>query len=256
LKHGLRAEKYMVLLDEDWGEFAKLEAALVAELAPESALQSVLARRVARAAWPLIRADRLEAEVFAERSYAAASPGLALIRDGNGTRSIETLLRYRASAMVELLRSLRTLKALEAEQAALGATAAAPARAQARNSAPNGAAPRREISHRPEPNEPEPKQPEPCPKPNQPERRLEYVQPEPPEPGHTLHEPAAPRTPKESEPTPAVPSAPTPRDLAPNEPDSRSRNHVFCNNLWWYIRLIISTTKCKVIGRIPVKIVN
>jgi hypothetical protein len=40
LKHGLRAEKYMVLLDEDWGEFAKLETALVAELAPESALQS------------------------------------------------------------------------------------------------------------------------------------------------------------------------------------------------------------------------
>jgi hypothetical protein len=86
LKHGLRAEKYVVLLDEDWGEFAKL----VDELAPEGALQSVLARRVARAAWRLMRADRLEAELFAERSYGGASPGLALIRDGNGTRSIET----------------------------------------------------------------------------------------------------------------------------------------------------------------------
>jgi hypothetical protein len=105
LKHGLRAEKYLVLLHEDGGEFARLEAALVAELAPEGALQSVLARRVARAAWRLIRADRLEAEVFAERSYGAASPGLALIRDGNGTRSIETLLRYRGAARAELTRA-------------------------------------------------------------------------------------------------------------------------------------------------------
>jgi hypothetical protein len=46
--------------------------------------------------------------VFEVRFYAAASPGLALIRDGNGTRSIETLLRYRGAAMAELARSLRT----------------------------------------------------------------------------------------------------------------------------------------------------
>ena len=51
LRHGLRAEKYLVLPEEDGAEFAGLEAALVEELAPVGALQTVLARRVAVAAW-------------------------------------------------------------------------------------------------------------------------------------------------------------------------------------------------------------
>jgi hypothetical protein len=50
LKHGLRAEKYVVLPEEDAAEFAGLEAALIEELAPAGALQTVLARRVAVAA--------------------------------------------------------------------------------------------------------------------------------------------------------------------------------------------------------------
>ena len=57
LKHGMRAQKYVVLPDEDAAEFAGLEAALVEELAPVGALQTVLARRVAIAAWRLARAD-------------------------------------------------------------------------------------------------------------------------------------------------------------------------------------------------------
>ena len=64
-------------------------------------------------------ADRIEADLFQERGYGAdANPGLALIRDGNGTQSFETLLRYRGAAMAEFWRALRTLKALQAEQAA------------------------------------------------------------------------------------------------------------------------------------------
>ena len=118
LKHGMRAEKHVVLPDEDAAEFAALEAALVAELAPVGALQTVLARRVAAAAWRLARADRIEADLFKERWLADGGPGLALIRDGNGTRSFETLLRYRGAAMAEFMRALRTLKALQAEQAA------------------------------------------------------------------------------------------------------------------------------------------
>jgi hypothetical protein len=127
LKHGLRAEKYVVLLDEDWDEFAALEAALEDELAPEGALQHILARRVARAAWRLMRADRLEVELFEERGCGDRGVGLALIRDGNGTRSFETLLRYRGAAQAELWRALRTLKALQAEQAMLPARVAKPA---------------------------------------------------------------------------------------------------------------------------------
>ena len=89
LKHGMRARKHLVLPDEDAAEFADLEAALVAELAPVGALQTVLARRVAVAAWRLARADRIEIELFEERRVASGGLGLALIRDGNGARSLK-----------------------------------------------------------------------------------------------------------------------------------------------------------------------
>jgi hypothetical protein len=118
LKHGMRARKYVVLPQEDAAEFAALETAILAELAPEGALQTLLARRIAVAAWRLERADRLEAEVLEVRSHEGANPGVALIRDGNGTRSFDTLMRYRGAAMAEFWRALRTLKALQAEQAA------------------------------------------------------------------------------------------------------------------------------------------
>ena len=44
------------------------------------ALQTMLARRVAIAAWRLARADRIEADLFAERWLADGGPGIALIR--------------------------------------------------------------------------------------------------------------------------------------------------------------------------------
>jgi hypothetical protein len=56
----MRAQKYLVLPDEDAAEFAYLEAALVEELAPVGALQIVPARRVAVAAWRLARAAHAE----------------------------------------------------------------------------------------------------------------------------------------------------------------------------------------------------
>jgi hypothetical protein len=164
LKHGLRAEKYVVLPEEDAAEFAGLEAALIEELAPVGVLQTVLAQRIAVAAWRLARADRIEADLFAERSWGAnPNAGLALIRDGNGTRSFETLLRYRGAAMAEFWRALRTLKALQAETRvplAAGAEAAVPARAPVRAvtvAAGPAAGPRDRSAARAEhPNEPEP----------------------------------------------------------------------------------------------------
>jgi hypothetical protein len=50
LKHGLRADRHVVLPKEDAAEFADLEAAMVEDLAPVGALQIVLARRVVVAA--------------------------------------------------------------------------------------------------------------------------------------------------------------------------------------------------------------
>jgi hypothetical protein len=206
LKHGMRAEKHLVLPDEDAVEFAAHEAALLAELAPAGALQVALAQRVASAAWRLARADRIEADLFEERRYADGGVGIALIRDGNGTRSFETLLRYRAAAMAEFARALRMLKALQAEQAKpvehpAGAVLALAAR-------PTRSAPQRPLAHAPRPSEPE-----------QPADRLRYVVPEPPPPGRALHEPAAPWLPDKPE-TGGAPSAapacrtnPTPQPL-------------------------------------------
>jgi hypothetical protein len=190
LKHGLRAQKYLVLPDEDGAEFAALEAAMIEELAPVGALQAVLARRVAVAAWRLARADRLEVELFAERRYDTAGAGLALIRDGNGTRSFETLLRYRGAAMAEFWRALRTLKALQAEQAREGRQAIESGLAAAAHPAKPAAQP--PIAHRPRPNEPERRAV------SAPEPLLEYVLPDRPAPA-ALHEPAAPWLPNEPE---------------------------------------------------------
>jgi hypothetical protein len=118
LKHGLRARKWVVLHGESAAEFERLEAALIEELAPEGVLQSLLAQRVAAAVWRLGRAEQLETQLFAENGLTGRSFGLALIRDCNGARSFDTLLRYRGGTLAELWRALRTLKALQAEAAA------------------------------------------------------------------------------------------------------------------------------------------
>jgi hypothetical protein len=164
LKHGLRALGYVVLPDESALEFQALEAALLDELAPVGALQRLLATRVAIAAWRLSRADRIETELFAERRWTPGDPlGLAMIRDGNGTRSFETLMRYRSAALAESV-----------EQPA--ASAPAPHASTRGSPRPLAAA---------APNEPEglPQSP--------PEHRLEYVLSGPSGPGRALHEPAA-----------------------------------------------------------------
>jgi hypothetical protein len=203
LRHGLRAQKYLVLPEEDADEFADLEAALLEELAPVGALQTVLAQRVAVAAWRLARADRIEVELFEERRFAHGGLGLALIRDGNGTRSFDTLLRYRGAAMAEFWRALKTLKALQAERALQAepaiesGLAAAAHRTKAAVPSPLAAhairpAAQPPIAHRVRPNEPERRAA------SAPGPLLEYVLPDPPAPG-ALHEPATSWLPNEPE---------------------------------------------------------
>ncbi len=97
LKHGLCARQTVVLGDEDLAAFEALEAALMAELAPQGALQAVLARRIVAATWRLERAERIEAELFAHNIGDTTSFGLALIRDCNRARAFDTLLRYRGT---------------------------------------------------------------------------------------------------------------------------------------------------------------
>jgi hypothetical protein len=199
LKHGMRAHKYLVLPQEDAIEFAGLEAALLEELAPLGAMQTLLARRVVVAAWRLARADRLETELFGEEGYGNASPGLALIRDGNGTRSFETLLRYRGAAMAEFWRALRTLKALQAEaEVSLERCARAE---------PAHLAPPAPIEACPQPRRVEPQGPTACRG-----ETVAYAMPKEPEPAGTLHEPGR----RWHANRPAAPRI-------PNEPDSRRK---------------------------------
>jgi hypothetical protein len=159
LKHGLRAQKHVVLPEEDGREFAALVAAFDEELTPVGALQAVLAQRVAVAAWRLMRADRIETELLGHQRGRDGDLGLAVIRDANGAGALPTLLRYRGGALAELTRSLRALKALQAEprsHAAAKAEARAPAPVRPAMAAPApAAAPRVRAAARPaSPNEP------------------------------------------------------------------------------------------------------
>jgi hypothetical protein len=126
-----------------------------------------------------------------------------MIRDGNGTRSSETLLRYRGAAMAEFWRALRTLKALQAEQARAPEISAGTQSAAERTAPalPARIAPRPmpdRLASRRNPNEPRPQA-----QPDEPERaaarHLAYLPSEPGASGRTLHEPAAPWLPNEPE---------------------------------------------------------
>jgi hypothetical protein len=201
LKHGLRAGKHVLLPDEDSDEFEALELALFEELAPEGALQGLLAGRIARAAWRLARAERIEVEMFAERHYPGAGPGLAIIRDGNSTRSFETLLRYRGAALAEFTRCLRTLQGLQAKPAPGSGKRAAVAESAALRTFDR----RRERSGERAPDRGASKV-QPQANPSEPETRADRGESEPA------------RTAPKSEPTPAVRSLGKQLGVRPDEP--------------------------------------
>ena len=215
LKHGMRAQKYVLLPQEDAAEFAALETAIVAELAPDGVLQTLLARRVAVAAWRLERADRMEAEVLEFRSYEDANAGLALIRDGNATRCFDTLMRYRSAAMAEFWRALRAQGApgragcRRRSRAGDTLQPACRAGARARAAAPTRA-PRARRS----------------PRTNEPEPLMAYLLPEPPMAGPALHEPAVPAMPNEPERHPAKPHTRGRMERRRDPPDIKARTAV------------------------------
>ena len=119
LKHGMRAQRFVLLDDEDSGEFEALAAALHEQLAPEGALQNILVARVALAVWRMFRTDRMEVELLnphldLDARDCPGGLGLALIRDGHGPRAFDTLSRYRGAVQAEFWRALRGLYALKA----------------------------------------------------------------------------------------------------------------------------------------------
>jgi hypothetical protein len=117
LKHGLCARKHLLLPDDSRARFEALESALMGDLAPEGALQTLLAHRLIAAAWRLQRADRLEFELFCAHDSFERGLGRALVKDGRDAKVFPTLVRYRGAAQTEFFRTLKALKALQAEAA-------------------------------------------------------------------------------------------------------------------------------------------
>ena len=190
LKHGMRAQKHWCCRTRMPPSSPALEAALIEELAPVGALQTVLARRVAVAAWRLARADRIEAELFEERQ--GASGGARARPDPRRQRRA----LVRDAAALSRRGHGRVLARAAHPQGAPGRAGGGDGRCAWRRRrlyARNRSDPRRGrgVAHRPAPNEPERRSESP------PEPQLEYVLPDRPAPGGTLHEPAAPWTPNE-----------------------------------------------------------
>ncbi len=142
LKHGLSAKKHVLLPDDSRAEFKALEGALLEELRPAGALQTLLVHRLVAAAWRLARADRLEFGLLTGDG-ALESPGRVLVRDGRAAGVFATLVRYRGGAQAEFFRTLKALRALQAEaaQAAAGVAAeVAPDDAKLRSNRPESGA--------------------------------------------------------------------------------------------------------------------
>jgi hypothetical protein len=116
LKHGLCAKKHVLLPDDSRAEFKALQSALLEDLRPEGALQTLLAHRLVAAAWRLARADRLEFGLLIGGDP-RDSPGRALVRDGRAAAAFATLVRYRGGAQAEIFRTLKALKELQAAAA-------------------------------------------------------------------------------------------------------------------------------------------
>jgi hypothetical protein len=145
LKHGLCAKKHVLLPEDSRAEFKALESALLEDLRPEGALQTLLAHRLVAAAWRLARADRLEFGLLIGADP-RESPGRALVRDGRAAAAFATLVRYRGGAQAELFRTLKVFKALQA--AAARAEAAADATVEGTpEPRPGMAAPRLPAGH-------------------------------------------------------------------------------------------------------------
>lgn len=115
LRHGLCGKKHLLLPDDSRAQFVALETALLDDLAPEGALQTLLAHRLIAAAWRLQRADRLEFDLFCTSN--ALDDGRRLLRDHGAVRAFPTLVRYRSAAQTEFFRTLRALEAVQTKAA-------------------------------------------------------------------------------------------------------------------------------------------
>lgn len=107
VRHGLRARRFLLLPEEDPAEFAAFAAAVRGSYAPADAVEAHLVEGIAVAMWRELRADRIEAETMADIPPAdeARSCGTDLVGKPDHRASLETALRYRSQAQMELRRA-------------------------------------------------------------------------------------------------------------------------------------------------------
>ena len=75
-KHGLSAI-HLIVREDEREEFAELESSLLADVRPETALETETFRHLLHAAWNLRRLERLEAELFDSGIDPLSDPDLA-----------------------------------------------------------------------------------------------------------------------------------------------------------------------------------
>ena len=87
LGHGLTAAGDVLLADESADAFEAMQRDVLADLAPQDALQAMLARRIVQLLWRLDRAARLEAELFLHGELAAKRDRLRAAGRGGAVRA-------------------------------------------------------------------------------------------------------------------------------------------------------------------------
>lgn len=108
LRHGLTA-KHLVVRDDEREEFHELRQSLLAELAPQGAVETITFHELLHAAWNLHRFRRIEAELSAGGPEDFSSPEHAAAAD--------RLSRYQARAQRAWYRALQELRTLQTNRA-------------------------------------------------------------------------------------------------------------------------------------------
>lgn len=108
-RHGLTA-RHLVIRDDEREEFDAFQDSLLAELAPQGAVETITFRELLHAAWNLDRFRRLEAEL-------SGSGDSDSFRDGPDTAAIERLGRYQSRTQRAYYRALHELRTLQTNRA-------------------------------------------------------------------------------------------------------------------------------------------
>lgn len=123
VRHGLRADRFELLPDEDPEAYLALVEAFAEAYRPSDPVENQLVVGMARAQWLLLRCDRLEAELFA--AVPPTEPGRSHGSDLSSPAhraSLSTLVRYRSRFHATLRRCQRFLASRRAEAAAAAAS--------------------------------------------------------------------------------------------------------------------------------------